>query len=165
MDVKITQHQFGLEGAGEIEVTFDGNDSLVTSKQDVSFACSDTGSCVEFRRKQTLLFGPTQENLFLDFVTNQLVFCTDDQFAFLGAWQNAIDVVAKQGGVLIMKVGQFFCLVVVNPQSGAMRADIGILVAVLVDGVDSTHIDGCTDFVELFQSLVEFVQSVNGTNP
>ena len=58
MDIKITQHQFGLEGARKFEVTFDGYDSLITAKQDVSFACSDAGSCVELCRKQALFLGP-----------------------------------------------------------------------------------------------------------
>ena len=47
MDIKITQHQFGLEGTGKVEVTFDGNDSLITSKQDVSLLGSDTRGCIE----------------------------------------------------------------------------------------------------------------------
>ena len=77
--VEIAKNKLGLDGTREIDGVFDDNESLVTSKDDVSFPCLDACRSVELVGQQSLFLGPVQEKLLFRVERYQFVFCTDNQ--------------------------------------------------------------------------------------
>ena len=99
MDVEIVQYHFGIECARQLYTIPQNDCSVAASECKYSLLGTDTGCCVELCSHQPLFLCPVQEKSFFSLEVYQFALCADDEVSFYFIRQNAVDIVAYEGGV------------------------------------------------------------------